>query len=279
MIRAHRKTVDTLLIVFLSLLAILFFAPLFIVLMNSFKGQFYITDAPFALPSAETFAGLSNYIGGITKTDFFRALIYSLFITVGSVGIILLCTSMASWFLVRVRNKWTSALYYIFVFSMIVPFQMVMFTMSKTANVLGLENPVGIILIYLGFGAGLSIFMYSGFIRGIPLALEEAAELDGCGPVRKFFYVIFPILKPITLTVAILNAMWIWNDYLLPSLVIGSRYRTIPVAIQYLQGGYGSRDMGALMAMLVLAIIPIVIFYALLQKHIIRGVIAGAIKE
>lgn len=279
MIRANRKLTDTVLILFLSVLAILFFAPLFIVLMNSFKGQFYITDAPFALPNAETFAGLANYVGGIAKTDFFRALGYSLFITVASVGVILLCTSMASWFLVRVRNRWTAALYYVFVFSMIVPFQMVMFTMSKTANVLGLENPVGIVLIYLGFGAGLSIFMYSGFIRGIPLALEEAAELDGCGPVRKFFYVIFPILKPITLTVAILNAMWIWNDYLLPSLVIGSRYRTVPVAIQYLQGGYGSRDMGALMAMLVLAIIPIVVFYALLQKHIIRGVIAGAIKE
>ena len=279
MIRAHKKLTDPVLILFLSVLAILFFAPLFIVLMNSFKGQFYITDAPFALPNAETFAGFANYVGGVAKTDFFRTLGYSLFITVASVGVILLCTSMASWFLVRVRNRWTAALYYVFVFSMIVPFQMVMFTMSKTANVLGLENPVGIVLIYLGFGAGLSIFMYSGFIRSIPLALEEAAELDGCGPVRKFFYVIFPILKPITLTVAILNAMWIWNDYLLPSLVIGSRYRTVPVAIQYLQGGYGSRDMGALMAMLVLAIIPIVVFYALLQKHIIRGVIAGAIKE
>lgn len=279
MITPHRRVRDTLFIILLTALTLLFVAPLFIVLINSFKGQFFITDQPFAFPNAETFVGLTNYISGIEKIGFFSAFGYSLFITVGSVAAILLFTSMTAWYLVRVRNRFTRGLYYAFVFSMIVPFQMVMFTMSKTANILGLENPVGILLIYLGFGAGLSVFMYCGFIRSIPLALEEAAEIDGCGPVRTFFYVIFPILKPITLTVAILNAMWIWNDYLLPSLVIGSRYRTIPVAVQYLQGGYGSRDMGALMAMLVLAIIPIILFYAFLQKHIIRGVIAGAIKE
>lgn len=275
--RAKRMT-DALLTVLLSLLVVAFLLPIVIVLMNSFKGQFYITDAPFALPNAQTYAGFSNYVNGIEKIDFFSAFGYSLFITVFSVGIILLCTAMASWFLVRVQAVWSKVIYYVFVFSMIVPFQMVMFTMSKIANVLQLENPVGIILIYLGFGAGLSIFVYSGFIRSIPLAIEEAAEIDGCTPVQCFFRVILPILRPTAITVAVLNAMWIWNDYLLPLLIIGSRYRTIPVAVQYLQGGYGSRDMGALMAMLVLAIIPIVIFYALMQKHIIRGVVAGAVK-
>lgn len=275
--RARRVT-DALLTILLSLLVVAFLLPIVIVLMNSFKGQFYITDAPFALPNAETYAGFSNYVNGVEKIGFFSAFGYSLFITVFSVAVILLCTAMAAWFLVRVQAKWSKVIYYIFVFSMIVPFQMVMFTMSKIANVLQLENPVGIILIYLGFGAGLSIFVYSGFVRSIPLAIEEAAEIDGCNPVQCFFRVILPILRPTAITVAVLNTMWIWNDYLLPLLIIGSRYRTIPVAVQYLQGGYGSRDMGALMAMLVLAIIPIVIFYALMQKHIIRGVVAGAVK-
>lgn len=279
MIRKNRKTVDALLIILLLALTFLFIAPIVIVLMNSFKGQFFITDEPFALPSAETFVGFENYFAGIEKIGFFSAFVYSLFITVFSVGAILLFTSMTSWYLTRVRTRFTKILYFVFIFSMIVPFQMVMFTMSKMANILRLENPIGIILIYLGFGAGLSIFMYCGFIRGIPLALEEAAEIDGCNPIQRFFMVVFPLLKPITLTVAILNAMWIWNDYLLPALVIGSRYKTIPVAVQYLQGGYGSRDMGALMAMLILSIIPIIVFYVFLQKHIIRGVIAGAIKE
>lgn len=259
-------------------LALLFLSPLAIVLLNSFKGQFYISDAPFTLPTAETFVGFSNYISGIEKIGFFSALGYSLWITVASVLVILLFTSMTAWYLVRVRSKVNRILYYVFVFSMVVPFQMIMFTMSKVANVLHLENPFGIVLIYLGFGAGLSIFMFSGFIKSIPLALEEAAEIDGCSPIGRFFYVILPILKPISITVAVLNAMWIWNDYLLPLLVIGSKYRTIPVAVQYLQGGYGSRDMGALMAMLVLAILPIVIFYAAMQRYIIRGVIAGAVK-
>lgn len=273
-----KRLIDSVQIILLTVLTLLFLSPIFIVLMNSFKGQFYISDAPFVLPNKQTFAGLSNYITGIERIGFFSALGYSLFITIFSVLAILLFTAMTSWYLVRVKNKTTRLLYYVFVFSMIVPFQMVMFTMSKVANILHLENPVGIILIYLGFGAGLSIFMFCGFIRSIPLAVEEAAEIDGCTPVQRFFYVIVPILKPIAITVAVLNAMWIWNDYLLPLLVIGSKYRTIPVAVQYLQGGYGSRDMGALMAMLVLAIIPIVVFYALMQKHIIRGVVAGAVK-
>lgn len=274
----RKKIVNASLTILLAILTLAFLSPIFIVLMNSFKGQFYISDTPFALPNAETFVGLSNYISGIRKIGFFSALGYSLFITVFSVLAILLFTSMTSWYLVRVKTRATRALYYAFVFSMIVPFQMVMFTMSKVANILRLENPIGIILIYLGFGAGLSVFMFCGFIRSIPIAIEEAAEIDGCTPIQRFFYVVLPLLKPISITVAVLNAMWIWNDYLLPLLVIGSKYRTIPVAVQYLQGGYGSRDMGALMAMLVLAIIPIVLFYTLMQKHIIRGVVAGAVK-
>lgn len=219
-----------------------------------------------------------NYWNGIEKVGFFSAFGYSAFITVFSVAAIVLFTAMTAWYLVRIKTRTANALYYLFVFSMIVPFQMVMFTMSKMANLLRLDNPLGIILLYLGFGSGLSVFLYSGFIKSIPLDVEEAAMIDGCRPLQTFFFVVFPILKPTAITVAILNAMWIWNDYLLPYLVIGSRYRTIPIAVQYLQGGYGSRDMGALMATLILAIIPIVIFYLACQKYIIRGVMAGAVK-
>ena len=267
-----------LLTAFLTVLAIFFLIPVFLVLMNSLKGQFYISDAPFALPNSETFVGLRNYWNGIEKVDFFSAFGYSAFITFFSVAAIVLFTAMTAWYLVRAGTRAANGLYYLFVFSMIVPFQMVMFTMSKMANLLHLDNPVGIILLYLGFGSGLSVFLYSGFIKSIPLDVEEAAMIDGCRPWQTFFFVVFPILKPTAITVAILNAMWIWNDYLLPYLVIGSRYRTIPIAVQYLQGGYGSRDMGALMATLVLAIIPIVIFYLACQKYIIRGVMAGAVK-
>ena len=269
---------SVLLTVFLAVLAIFFLAPIFLVLMNSFKGQFYISDAPFALPDSETFVGLRNYWNGIEKVGFFSAFGYSAFITVFSVAAIVLFTAMTAWYLVRIKTRTANALYYLFVFSMIVPFQMVMFTMSKMANLLRLDNPLGIILLYLGFGSGLSVFLYSGFIKSIPLDVEEAAMIDGCRPLQTFFFVVFPILKPTAITVAILNAMWIWNDYLLPYLVIGSRYRTIPIAVQYLQGGYGYRDMGALMATLILAIIPIVIFYLACQKYIIRGVMAGAVK-
>lgn len=267
-----------LLTAFLTVLAVFFLIPVFLVLMNSLKGQFYISDAPFALPNSETFVGLRNYWNGIEKVDFFSAFGYSAFITLFSVAAIVLFTAMTAWYLVRAGTRAANGLYYLFVFSMIVPFQMVMFTMSKMANLLHLDNPVGIILLYLGFGSGLSVFLYSGFIKSIPLDVEEAAMIDGCRPWQTFFFVVFPILKPTAITVAILNAMWIWNDYLLPYLVIGSRYRTIPIAVQYLQGGYGSRDMGALMATLVLAIIPIVIFYLACQKYIIRGVMAGAVK-
>lgn len=269
---------DHLTFVFLVILAILFLAPIFIVLMNSFKGRFFISDTPFALPDAQTFVGLKNYTAGIAKTGIITAFGYSLFITVFSVGAIVLFTGMTAWCITRVRSKVSSTLYYLLVFSMIVPFQMVMFTMSKTANILRLDNPVGIIVIYLGFGAGLSVFIFSGFIKSIPIEIEEAATIDGCNPIQIFFLIVLPILKPISITVAILNAMWIWNDYLLPYLVIGSNYKTIPIAVQYLQGGYGSKDMGAMMAMLILAIIPIVIFYLTSQKYIIQGVVAGAVK-
>ena len=269
---------DNITFVFLFILAELFLTPILIVFMNSFKGRFYISDTPFALPDADTFVGLKNYTSGIAKTGFIQAFGYSLFITVFSVAAIVIFTSMTAWCITRIKSKVSTIIYYLLVASMIVPFQMVMFTMSKMANIMHLDNPIGIILIYLGFGAGLSVFIFSGFIKNIPHEIEEAATIDGCNPIQLFFLVVFPILKPISITVAILNAMWVWNDYLLPYLVIGSNYRTIPIAVQYLQGGYGSRDMGAMMAMLVLAIIPIVIFYLTLQKHIIKGVVAGAVK-
>ncbi|MHC1782258.1 MAG: carbohydrate ABC transporter permease [Anaerolineaceae bacterium] len=276
--KANKNLRENLLLALLIILAVLYLTPILIIVMNSFKGRFFISDTPFALPNAETFSGLKNFVSGIEKTGFISAFFYSLFITVFSVGAIVLFTSMTAWCITRVKTRFSSVIYYLLVFSMIVPFQMVMFTMSKMANITHLDNPVGIIVLYLGFGAGLSVFIFSGFIKGIPIEIEEAAKMDGCNPIQTFFLVVLPILKPVYVTVAILNTMWIWNDYLLPYLVIGSNYKTIPIAVQYLQGGYGSRDMGAMMAMLVLAIVPIVIFYLSLQKHIIKGVVAGAVK-
>lgn len=276
--KAKHKTSDIVIFIILLILAIAFLAPIFIVLMNSFKGKFFISDAPFVLPNKQTFVHFDNYISGIEKTKFLNAAGWSLFITVFSVGFIVLLTAMTAWYITRVKSKFSNMLYYLFVFSMIVPFQMVMFTMTKVANVLSLDNPIGIIVIYVGFGAGLSVFMFCGFVKSVPIEIEEAAMMDGCNPIRTYFSVVLPILKPISVTVAILNVMWIWNDYLLPYLVIGSDYKTIPIAIQYLKGGYGSIDMGAMMAMLVLAIIPIVIFYLICQKHIIEGVTSGAVK-
>jgi raffinose/stachyose/melibiose transport system permease protein len=276
--KAQNKFSDRITFIFLLVLAVLFLTPILIVLMNSFKGRFFISDTPFALLTSQTFVGLKNYTTGLAKTGFIKAFGYSFFITVFSVITIVFFTSMTAWCITRVKSKLSTILYYLFVFSMIVPFQMVMFSMSKMANILHLDNPIGIIVIYLGFGAGLSIFIYSGFIKSIPHEIEEAATIDGCNPIQTFFLIVFPILKPIAITVAILNTMWIWNDYLLPYLLIGSNYRTIPIAVQYLQGGYGSRDMGASMAMLVLAVIPIIIFYLTCQKYIIEGVTAGAVK-
>ena len=225
------------------------------------------------------FVGIDNYINGIEKTGFVQAFGWSLFITVFSVAAIILCTSMCAWYVSRVKNKVTSTIYYLCLFSMIVPFQMVMFTLSKIANILHLSNPVGIIVVYLGFGAGLAVFMFTGFVKSIPLEIEEAAMIDGCTPIQTFFKVVMPILKPTCITVAILQAMWIWNDYLLPYLVLDIRkYKTIPIAVQYLKGGYGSVDMGAMMGVLVLSIIPIIVFYMACQKYIIEGVVAGAVK-
>jgi len=272
------KFLDRLFFVILLIMALVFIFPVFVVLINSFKFKFSIAAAPFVLPNSQTFSGLSNYIEGVTNTGYLMAFVWSLVVTVSSVAVIIIFTSMTAWYIARVKSRLNSLLYYSLVFSMIVPFQMVMFTMSKTANVLKLDNPLGIILIYLGFGAGLSVFMFTGFIKTVPLGIEEAATIDGCNTFQVFWRVVFPILKPTAITVAILNTMWVWNDYLLPYLVIGNDYKTIPIAIQYLKGGYGSVDMGALMAMLVLSIIPVVVFYLLSQKYIIKGVASGAIK-
>ena len=262
----------------LTLLTVVFIFPIILVLINSFKTRFVIQSSPFSLPDSTTFAGIENYIRGLEATDFLMSLARSLFITVFSVALIVICCSMTAWFIQRVKGRLGNFLYLLFVFSMVVPFQMVMFTMSKVANILKLDNPVGIIFIYLGFGAGLSIFMLCGAIRGLPRGVEEAAWVDGCSVVRMFFSIVLPLLKPTLVTVAILNAMWIWNDYLLPYLVMGSDYRTVPVAVQYLKGGYGSVDMGALMAVLIVAIIPVTIFYLFTQKFIIEGVASGAVK-
>ena len=268
-----------LLTVIFSLVSIVCISPIFIVLMNSFKQKSFINLQPFSLPQSETFVKLENYARGIEQIGFFDAFKNSLIITVLSVAAIILCTSMCAWYIARVNSKGTNFLYMLCLFSMIVPFQMVMFTLSKIADMLGLTNPFGIVIVYLGFGAGLAVFMFVGFVKSIPLEIEEAAMIDGCNPIQTYFQVVLPILKPTCITVAILQAMWVWNDYLLPYLVLDiTEYKTIPIAIQYLKGGYGSVDWGAMMAMLVLAIIPIVIFYMACQKHIIKGVVAGAVK-
>ncbi len=272
------KSTATLLTTVLSFFAIAFLYPIVLVIYNSFKNKLYISDAPFKLPDSTTFVGLSNYITGVTKTGFFDAFGRSAFITVFSVIAIVIFTSMTAWYLVRVKNKFTKLLYYVFVFAMIVPFQMVMFTMSKVANDLGLNNIYGLVVLYLGFGAGQAVFLFTGFLKSVPLEVEEAAMIDGCTPIQTYFGIVFPMIKPIAVTVAILNAMWIWNDYLLPSLILPQENGTIPMVIQNLKGGYGSIDMGAMMAMLVLAIVPIIIFYLCSQKHIIRGIAAGAVK-
>ncbi len=274
-----KKNISTYILLLLMLIFAAFVLfPILVVLINSFKGRLFISSEPFSIPKGDAFVGMTNYTEGLAKTGFFSAFGYSLWITVASVAIILLLTSMLAWYITRVKGIVTQIIYYSLVFSMIVPFQMVMFTMSKIANMLSLDNPVGIIILYVGFGAGMASFMFSGFIKGIPLALEEAAMIDGAGPVTTFFQVVLPMLKSTAVTIAILNTMWIWNDYLMPYLTIGTNYRTIPVAIQYLRGGYGAVDMGAMMAMLVLAMVPVIIFYLVCQKHIIKGVLAGAVK-
>ena len=275
-----KSTGNTIIFIILCALVVVFLYPIMFIVINSFKGKFFISQNPFALPTAETFAGLTNYINGLEKTGFFSAMGWSFFITILSVAVIIFFTSMTAYYITRVKSKATNVLYYLFVFSMIVPFQMVMFPMVKLADTLNLSNPLGMVALYLGFGSGLSVFMFSGFIKSIPLEIEEAAMIDGCNPLQTYFHIVLPILKPTSITVAILNAMWVWNDYLLPYLVIGlsTKYKTIPVVIQMLVVSNVNTDMGAMMAMLVLAIIPIVVFYLACQKHIIEGVVAGAVK-
>ncbi len=265
--------------VILLLLSLVFLFPIYLVVMNSFKSRFNIISEPFVFPNSETFVGLENYVSGVQTSGIFEAFLRTLFITVGSVLAIVIFTSMTAWYITRVKNRYTKGIYYLFLFSMIVPFQMVMFTMTAVCIKLGLNNIIGIIPVYLGFGSGLSVFMFSGFIKGLPREIEEAAMIDGCSPIKTFFMVVFPILKPTAITVAILNAMWIWNDFLLPYLLLGTKNKTLSVAIQItMQGAYGSINWGGFMAMLVLAIIPIIIFYLFCQKYIIKGVIDGAVK-
>lgn len=263
----------------LSVLAFFFLMPIFIILINSFKSRFIIMSEPFSLPFGKSFAGITNYIAGINASGFFKAFGISLFVTIGSVAAIVVTASMAAWYIIRCKTFFTKALYFAFVFSMIVPFQMVMYTLTYVAVKINFANPIGIIFIYMGFGAGLSVFMFSGFVKGIPREIEEAAKIDGCNLIQTFFKVVFPILKPTTVTVTILNAMWIWNDYLLPYLILGSEYKTIPVAVQLtMQGAYGSVDWGGFMAMLTLSVIPIILLYIFLQRYIIEGVLSGAVK-
>ena len=258
---------------------LLILCPLWMVLINSFKNKVFINKEPFKLPTKQTWVGIDNFLSAIDKYELLGAVGWTVFITVGSVLVILVCTSMCAWYITRVHNKVNATIYMLCLFSMIVPFQMVMFTLSKLANMMHLSNPVGIILVYLGFGAGLAVFMFCGFVKSIPIEIEEAAMIDGCTPIQTFFQVVFPIMKPTAITVAILQAMWIWNDYLLPYLVLDiKKYKTIPIVIQYLKGGYGAVDWGTMMAMLVLAIVPIVVFYVACQKYIIEGVVAGAVK-
>ena len=278
MAKVEKKSLNWIFFAILIVIACFVIMPIIVVLLNSFKSKLFISTEPFKLPASDTFVGLTNYTRGLVSIGFFKAFGYSLWITIASVFFILLLTSMLAWYITRVKSKFTSLIYFGLTFSMIVPFQMVMFTMSKFANLIHLDNPVGIIVLYVGFGCGMSTFMFSGFIKSIPLALEEAAMIDGAGPVKTFFSVVMPMLKSTAITIAILQTMWVWNDYLLPYLTLGSEHRTIPVAIQYLRGGYGSVDMGAMMAMLVLAMLPVIVFFISCQKYIIKGVLSGAVK-
>lgn len=266
--------------VVLSIAAVLYMYPIIMILFNSLKKETAITTAgAFELPTAESFARLENYVNAITSKGFLQSLGYSLFITVTSVGAILICCSMCAWFITRVKGKFSQFLYFLFVFSMVVPFQMVMFTLSQTADMLKLNMPWNIWVIYLGFGAGLAVFMLAGFMKSIPLEVEEASMIDGCNPIQTFFLIVMPMLKPTLVSVGILEAMWVWNDYLLPTLVLDiKKYKTIPMLIQYFRGSYGRVEMGPMMACIMLTVIPIVIIYLLGQKHIIKGVAAGAVK-
>jgi len=277
----NRKLGKRILSLVFAVISIVYMMPIVVVGYNSFKANSAINLDTFALPTAETFMGWSNYATGMTfgEYPFLYSAGYSFVITILSAALILICTSMAAWYISRVDDAFSRIVYYLCVFSMIVPFQMVMFTLAKTANVTGLNTPWTIPVIYLGFGAGLAVFMFVGFVKGMPLAIEEAAAIDGCGPLRTFFGVVFPMLKPIFISVGVLEIMWVWNDYLLPYLVLDrTLYRTIPIHIQYLQGSYGHVDLGAVMALIMMSIVPIIIFYLTCQKYIVSGVMAGAVK-
>lgn len=264
-----------------TVIAIFYVLPIMLVLINSMKSNSYVNMETFALPSAKSFVGLDNYKNGMTfgNYPFVKSALYSLFITIGSSMLILICTSMAAWYIARVGSLFSRIVYYLCVFSMVVPFQMVMFTLAKTADTLKLNTPWTIPIVYLGFGAGLAVFMFTGFVKALPLEIEEAAAIDGCGPLRTFFRVVFPMLKPTMISVGVLEIMWVWNDYLLPYLVLDiNKYRTIPIHIQYLKGSYGTVDLGATMALIMLSIVPVIVFYLTCQKYIIKGVAAGAVK-
>ena len=278
--RKKKQIQDTVMIAFLSILALLYVYPIVMILFNSVKKETAITTSgAFTLPTADTFAGLANYANAIASKGFLQSLGYSLLITITSVAAILICCSMCAWYITRVKGKLSKILYYLFVFSMVVPFQMVMFTLSQTADSLSLNKPWNIWIIYLGFGAGLAVFMFAGFMKSIPLEVEEASMIDGCNPLQTFFLIVLPMLKPTLVSVGILEAMWVWNDYLLPTLVLDLKnYKTIPMLIQYFRGSYGKVEMGPMMASIMLTVIPIVIVYLLGQKHIIKGVAAGAVK-
>ena len=265
----------------LAVICVIYVLPVVAVVINSFKLNTFVKTDTFALPTGEMYAGFENFIKGMTfgNYPFAKSVLYSVVITILSTALILVCTSMAAWYIARVNSLFCKVLYFLCVFSMVVPFQMVMFTLSKTANTLHLNTPWTIPIIYLGFGAGLAIFMFVGFVKSIPLEIEEAAAIDGCGPLRTYFSVVLPMLKPTMISVGILEIMWVWNDYLLPVLVLDiNEYRTIPIHIQYLKGSYGTVDLGATMALILLSIIPVIVFYLTCQKHIIKGVAAGAVK-
>lgn len=278
--KKRTNMIDKIWIAILTVLALLYVYPIVMILFNSLKQERAISTASaFELPTADTFAGLSNYVNAVLSKGFLQSLGFSLFITLTSVIAILICCSMCAWFITRVKNKFTQALYYLFVFSMVVPFQMVMFTLAQTADSLHLNTPWDIWVIYLGFGAGLAVFMFAGFMKSIPLEIEEASMIDGCNPLQTFFLIVLPILKPTMVSVGILEAMWVWNDYLLPTLVLDiKKYKTIPMLIQYFRGSYGKVEMGPMMASIMLTVIPIIIVYLAGQKHIIKGVAAGAVK-
>lgn len=274
-----KKTYKTVLTVIFSIISLIYIFPIVLVVINSLKKKTSINLKPFALPDEKSFVGLKNYINGIEKIEFFKYFGYSLFITVVSVLAILILCSMCGWYVTRVKNAVTTTLKNAFIFSMVVPFQMIMFTLAKTADTLHLNTPAGIVIVYLGFGAGMAVFMFSNFAQSMPLEIEEAASIDGCNPIQMYFKVVLPIMKPTYVSVGILEIMWIWNDYLLPYLVLDiKKYKTIPIVIQYLKGGFGSVDMGAIMACIVLAIVPVIIIYIMCQKYIVEGVAAGAVK-